>query len=82
MGGPVSSNSAEIYMQPHKQTAISTALHLPKVWEQFLVYSILKHTHLERFFHHIKNFHPKIKFTIEKESTGKLAFLDTLLILY
>ena len=33
MGGPASSTTAEIYMQAHESTAISTALHPPKVWE-------------------------------------------------
>ena len=56
MGGPASSTTAEIYMQAHERTAISTALRSPKVWERFagVVYSILKCTHLENFFHHIK----------------------------
>ena len=55
MGGPASSTTAEIYMQAYERTAITTALHPPKVWERFVddVYSILKRTHLENFFHHI-----------------------------
>ena len=31
------------------------------------------------FFHHINNLHKSIKFTMEEESNGELAFLDTLL---
>ena len=78
MGGPASSTTAEIYMQAQEGTAISTALHPPKVWERFVddVYSILKRSHLENFFHHISNLHQNIKFTMEKESNGELAFLD------
>ena len=81
MGGPASSTIAEIYMQAHERTAISTALHPPKVWERFVddVYSILKRTHLENVFQHINNLHQNIKFTMEEESNGELAFLDTLL---
>ena len=81
MRDPASSTTAEIYMQAHERTAISTALHPPKVWEQFVddVYSILKRTHLENFFQHINNLHQNIKFTMEEESNGELAFLDTLL---
>ena len=47
-GGPASSTTAKIYSQTHEQTAISTALHSPKVWERFAdgVFSILKPTHL------------------------------------
>ena len=81
MGGPASSTTAEIYMQAYERTAITMALHPPKVWERFVddIYSILKRTHLENFFHHINNLHQNIKFTMEEESNGELAFLDTLL---
>ena len=49
MGEPASSTTAKIYLQALEQTAISMALHPPKVWEQVVgdVYSILKCTHLE-----------------------------------
>ena len=72
MEGPVLSTTAEIYMQAHEHTAISMALHPPKVWDQFVddVYSILKHTHLENFFHHINNLHQNLKFTAEEENNG------------
>ena len=48
MGEPAYSTTPEIYMQAHEKTAISMAMHPPKVWEQFIdgVYSILKCTHL------------------------------------
>ena len=51
MGGPASSTTAEMYMQAYERIAITTALHLPKVWERLVddVYSILKRTHLENF---------------------------------
>ena len=81
MGGPASSTTAEIYMQVYERTAITTALHPPKVWKRFLddVYFILIRTHLENFNHHINNLHQNTKFTMEKESNEELAFLDTLL---
>ena len=81
MGGPASSTTAEIYMQAYECTAITTALHLPKVWEQFVddVYSILKRTHLENFFHHINNLHQNITFTMEEEINRELVVLDTFL---
>ena len=79
MGGPASLITAEMYMQAYERTAITAALHPPKVWEPFVddVYSILKRTYLENFFHHINNLHQSIKFTVEEESNGELAFLDT-----
>ena len=66
-------------MKVPEYTAISTALHLPKVWKRFAddVYSFLKHTHLENFFHHINNFHKYIKFNMEGGNNGKPTFLDT-----
>ena len=46
MGETAFSRTEEIYMQTHEQTAMSTALQPPKVWERFAddVYSILKRT--------------------------------------
>ena len=57
------------------------ALHPPNGWKRFVddVYSIIKRTHLENFFHHINNLPQNIKFTMEEESNGELAFLGTLL---
>ena len=74
MGGPASSTTGEIYMQAYEHTAITTALYPPKAWERYVdeVYSIFKRMHLENFFHHIKNLHQNIKFTLEEESNGKL----------
>ena len=67
-------------MLAHEPIATSTALHPLKVWEPFVddVYSILKRTHLENFFHHINNLHENIRFTMEEESNGELAFFETL----
>ena len=47
--------------------------------ENDLITFILKCTDLENFFHYINNLHQNIKFTMEEESNGELAFLDTLL---
>ena len=81
MGDPASSTTAEIYMQAHESTAISTVLHPAKVWEPFVddVYFIVKRTHLENVFHRINNLHQNIMFTMEEEGNEELAFLDTLL---
>ena len=67
-------------MQAYERNTTTATLHPPKVWGRFVddVYSILKRTHLENFFHH-NNLHQNIKFTMEEESNGELAFLDTLL---
>ena len=38
-----------MYMHAHQQTAVSMALHPPKVWEWFVndIYSIFKRIHLK-----------------------------------
>ena len=36
MEDPTSSTAAEIYMHAYERTAITTALHPPKVWERFV----------------------------------------------
>ena len=81
MGGPASLTTAEICMQVHERTAISTALHPPNVWERFAndLYSILKRMHLKNVLQHINNLHQNLMFTMDEESNGELAFLDTLL---
>ena len=81
MAGLAYSTTAEIYMQGYERTAITTALHPPKVWERFVndVYSIFKRTYFDKFFQHINNLYQNIKFTLEEESNGELVFLDTLL---
>ena len=81
MAGLAYSTTAEYYTQGYERTAITTALHPPKVWERFVndFYSILKRTYLDKFFQHINNRYQNIKFTLEEESNGELVFLDTLL---
>ena len=56
-------------MEAYERSAITTVLHPPKVWKNFFddIYSILKHTHGENFFHHINNLHQNIKFTMEEK---------------
>ena len=78
-GSPASSTRAEIYMQAYECTAITTALHPPKVWKQFLddIYDILSlNVRIWKTFS--INLHQNIKFNMEEESNGDRAF-DTLL---
>ena len=81
MGGPASSVIAEIYMQAHESTALTTTSNPPKVWERFVddVFLIIKKSSLEGFFNHVNGLHDQIKFTIEKETDNRLPFLDTLI---
>ena len=80
MEGRASSTAAEIYMPIHEKTTISTALHPRRVWGDLLMtYSIFKCSHFLHLFHHIRNLHQIIKFTMEEESNRELAFLNTFL---
>ena len=44
-----------------------------------LMFTLLLNVRTWKTFHHISNLHQNIKFTMEGESNGELAFLDTLL---
>ena len=79
---PASSTKAEVYIQTCEQTAIPTALHPSKVWEQFAndIHSVLKHMQLENLFYHINSLHQNIEVTMEEKVYNReLVFLDTLL---
>ncbi|XP_057298092.1 uncharacterized protein LOC130629018 [Hydractinia symbiolongicarpus] len=80
MGGPASSVVTEIYMQAHETTALVTSDRRPKDWRRFVdeVFAIIKRSHLEEFHEHIIGLHRQIKFTVELEHDGSIAFLDTL----
>ena len=67
MGRLAFSTAAEIYMQAHEETTISTELHPPKFWKRYVddAYSILNRAHLENIFHHIINLEQNINFTME-----------------
>ena len=67
-------------MQSHESTAITTADVRPKVWKRFVddVFAIIKRLKLYEFHQHINNLHPQIKFTVEHEKDGSIAFLDTM----
>ena len=79
MGGPASSVVAELYMQHHDRTAITTFRTNLKCYERFVddTFIIIRQVDLQDFFNHMNSIHPKIKFTIEEEIDGCLPFLDT-----
>ena len=73
MGGTASSVIAEIYLQTHKSTALTTTSHPSKVWERHVddVFLIIKKSHLNDFFEHVNN--------LQKENDSCLPFLHTLI---
>ena len=65
-------------MQANEHTTISTALHHTIVWERFTddVYSIVRRTHIENFFHHINNLELVFDLdTLLKRNYGKISVL-------
>ena len=62
-------------MHAYEQAAISTPLHLLKVWEQFTVWEQCTWN----VFHHINPLHQNVKFKMEGKSNREIAFLNTFL---
>ena len=75
MEDPATLTTAEIYMHAFERTAISTALHPPKVLKRFFDDAFGKIFPSST----VKSLHQNIKFPMEEESHGQLASLDILL---
>jgi len=86
MGSPVSPIAANIFMEALEQEAIATAPLdcKPKLWLRYVddVLEIIKKDSVEALTDHINKVDEtgSIKFTYEKETDGKLPFLDTLIV--
>ena len=86
MGSPVSPIAANIFMEALEQQAIATApLNCtPKLWLRYVddILEIVNKNCVEDLTDHINKVDESgsIKFTFEKESEGKLPFLDTLIV--
>ena len=86
MGSPVSPIAANIFMEALEQQAIATApLNCtPKLWLRYVddILEIVNKDCVEDLTDHINKVDGSgsIKFTFEKESEGKLPFLDTLIV--
>ena len=86
MGSPVSPIAANIFMEALEQQAIATAPMdcMPKLWLHYVddILEIVNKDCVEKLMDHINKVDKSgsIKFTYEKESEGKLPFLDTLIV--
>ena len=82
MGSPVSVTVANLVMEDVKERALSTYHSAPIFWKRYVddICTALKEDLIEEFKEHLNNIKPSIKFTVEKESNGRLAFLDTQII--
>ena len=66
-------------MEHFESIALSTAPHPPGWWYRYVddTHTKQKVAHVQEFTEHLNKLDPDIKFTMEKEENGRLAFLDT-----
>ena len=79
MGSPVSPIISNLYMEHFERLALSTFNGIrPSKWFRYVddTWVLIKLRELARFFAHINNIDPNIKFTQEGLSDNQLAFLD------
>ncbi len=76
MGSPVSVTVANLIMEDVEERALSTFHSDPIFWKRY-VWTVMQDNLIQEFKEHLNLVEPSIKFTVEMESCGKLAFLDT-----
>ena len=82
MGSPLSPIIANLVMEHIEEKAIASAPLQPSLWTRYVddTFVIWNHEeeHLLQFHEHLNGQHPSIQFTIERESEGRMPFLDVL----
>ena len=82
MGSPLSPIVANLYMEAFEERALKSAVQRPRVWLRYVDDTFVIWPHgedeLDTFHNHLNNQHPSIQFTMEKESNGRIPFLDVL----
>ena len=79
MGSPVSAILANLVMEHIEEKALSSAPNPPKWWFRYVDDShvCVEREHVDEFHSDLNSINTHIKFTIEIESEGSIAFLDT-----
>ena len=80
MGSPVSAIVANLCMEVIEEQAIKSATTPLKIWKRFVddSFAIINKNAVISFHNTLNSIDPHIKFTIEHEKDGQIAFLDTL----
>ena len=81
MGSPVSAVMANMVMEDLEERALTSLTNQPLFWKRFVddVSTTTKPGSDQTFLEHLNSIEPCIKFTIERESEGKIAFLDSMI---
>ena len=79
MGSPVSAVIANLVMEDIEHRALTTAPVNPSFWKRFVddVISAVSQDEIVVLLQHLNSIEPSIQFTVERETDGKLPFLDT-----
>jgi predicted GIY-YIG superfamily endonuclease len=79
MGSPVSPIVAELFLQSLENKLVMNDRHI-FFWKRYVddIFAIIRRRHLKKLLENLNNFHKSIKFTIEEEEEGRLAFLDVM----
>ena len=82
MGSPLSPVVANLFMEAFEKRALESAVLRPRLWLRYVDDTFVLWPHsaeeLDAFQDRLNSQHPAIQFTMEKESDGKIAFLDVL----
>ena len=80
MGSPLSPIVANLFMEAFEEKALESAVLRPRMWVRYVDDTFVLWPHeedkLETFYRHLNSQHPSMQFTMEKESEGKISFLD------
>ena len=79
MGSPVSAIMANMVVEHLEQQALATTTISPRFWKRYVddVCSAIKPSQIDSLQSHLNSCQPSIQFTIETETNGSIAFLDT-----
>ena len=80
LGSPLSPIVANPLMEAFEERALKSVALRPRMWVRYVDDTFVLWPHgedkLETFHQHLNSQHPSIQFTMEKESEGKISFLD------